>query len=60
MIDVSDRLDELASLLENEDDLVAAYLYGSYGTNHQTPLSDVDLALVFRTHAVPTSRSTCV
>lgn len=48
MIDVSDRLDDLVLRLEGEDGLAAVYLYGSYGTPHQTPLSDVDLAFVFR------------
>lgn len=36
--------------------LVAAYLYGSYGTPCQTPLSDVDLALVFHPRARPSRR----
>ena len=32
---------------------MAGYVFGSYGTPAQTPLSDVDLALVFRPHALP-------
>lgn len=36
--------------------LVAVYLYGSYGTPFQTPLSDVDLALVFAEEQVPQAR----
>lgn len=47
-IDVDARLGALVDLLREREGLVAAYLYGSYGTPYQTPLSDVDLALVFR------------
>ena len=47
-IDVSSRWDELRRTLEDVDGLAAVYLYGSYGTPYQTPLSDVDLALIFR------------
>jgi predicted nucleotidyltransferase len=46
-IEIDARLPALVSLLEETADLVAAYLYGSYGTSDQTPLSDVDLALLF-------------
>lgn len=37
----------------NVPGLVALFLYGSYGTEHQTPLSDVDLAVLFTRDAVP-------
>ncbi len=47
-IDVGGGLDDLGPLLREEPGLAAVYLYGSYATPHQTPLSDVDLALVFR------------
>lgn len=53
MIDVDDRLDDLRALLGRTPGLVGAYLFGSYGTPRQTPLSDVDLALVFRAGAEP-------
>ncbi len=53
MIRVDDRFDHLRGLFERTDGLVAAYLFGSYGTPRQTPLSDVDLALVFRGGQVP-------
>ena len=52
-IDVSSRLPDLISALGEVDGVAAVYLYGSYGTPYQTPLSDVDLALVFRPGAVP-------
>jgi predicted nucleotidyltransferase len=47
-IDVSAHMAALERLLGEVLGLVAAYLYGSYGTPYQTPLSDVDIALVFK------------
>ena len=52
-IDVEDRWDDLRKVLETTPDLVAAYLFGSYGTRYQTPLSDVDLAFLFRPGKAP-------
>lgn len=52
-IDVEDRWDDLREVLETTPDLVAAYLFGSYGTRYQTPLSDVDLAFLFRLGKAP-------
>lgn len=46
-IDVSAHVAELEQLLGQVPGLAAAYLYGSYGTPYQTPLSDVDIGLVF-------------
>lgn len=53
MIDIEPHRPALLEFLRGVDGLVAAYLYGSYGTPEQTPLSDVDLALIFRPDAVP-------
>lgn len=47
MIDVSDHMPALVEMLGDEPGLVAVYLYGSYGTSDQTPLSDVDEARFF-------------
>jgi len=55
MLDVSDRLDELVRRFRDEPGLAALILYGSYGTALQTPLSDIDLAVVFREDAVPST-----
>jgi len=52
-IDVSDRLPTLDAELRKVPGLAAVYLFGSYGTEHQTPLSDVDLAFVFAEGRVP-------
>ncbi|MFL6235287.1 MAG: type VII toxin-antitoxin system MntA family adenylyltransferase antitoxin [Thermoanaerobaculia bacterium] len=43
----------LREYLENVGGLVAAWVFGSYGTPFQTPLSDLDLALLFRRDRVP-------
>ncbi|HVT16819.1 MAG TPA: nucleotidyltransferase domain-containing protein [Thermoanaerobaculia bacterium] len=52
-IDVAPYLPDLRAYLEGLDGLVAAWIYGSYGTPLQTPLSDLDLALLFRHERVP-------
>jgi predicted nucleotidyltransferase len=52
-IDVEPYLDDLRRYLEDLDGLVAAWIYGSYGTPEQTPLSDLDLALLFQKGRVP-------
>lgn len=54
MIRIDDRLGRLRAELARIDGLAAAYLFGSYGTADQTPLSDVDLALVFAPGEAPT------
>jgi predicted nucleotidyltransferase len=52
-IDVDEGLRQLDVKLGELPGLVAGYVYGSYGTPDQTPLSDVDLALVFKPARVP-------
>lgn len=52
-IDVEPYLDDLRNYLEAQADLVAAWIFGSYGTPSQTPLSDLDLALLFRLDRIP-------
>ena len=47
-IDVSAHMTALVRLLGELRGLAAAYLYGSYGTPYQTPLSDVDIGLLFK------------
>jgi predicted nucleotidyltransferase len=47
VLDVAPRLRALERTLREIPGLAAAYIYGSYGTPSQTPLSDLDLALVF-------------
>ncbi len=56
-IDIEPCMGALADCFRRAEGLAAVYLYGSYGTPYQTPLSDVDLALVYRSDAVPTFRA---
>jgi uncharacterized protein len=55
-IDVEPYLDDLRKYLEAQAGLVAAWIFGSYGTPSQTPLSDLDLALLFRPDRLPDGR----
>ena len=55
-IDVEAYLPDLRAYLERLNGLVAAWIYGSYGTPYQTPLSDLDMALVFQPGKVPDVR----
>ena len=52
-IDVSAHLPALLEALRANPAIIAIYLYGSYGTPYQTPLSDVDLAVLFRPDQIP-------
>lgn len=54
-INIDPCIPRLVEYLKGQDDVVAAMLYGSYGTSHQTALSDVDLALLFRQDARPSA-----
>lgn len=46
-IEFDEFIPSLVKYLEKQDDVLAAMIYGSYATEFQTPLSDVDLALLF-------------
>jgi predicted nucleotidyltransferase len=47
-IDVSEHLPALERAFRQVPGLASVYLFGSYETTSQTPLSDIDIALVFR------------
>jgi predicted nucleotidyltransferase len=47
-IDLESRKDRLSAELQATEGLIAALLFGSHGTPYQTPLSDVDIAIVYR------------
>lgn len=53
-IRVDDELARLQSVFARHNGLAAVFLHGSYGTPEQTPLSDVDLAVVYRPGRLPT------
>ena len=46
-ININNFLPAMKSYLAGCPDIAATYLFGSYGTEYQTPLSDVDLAVLF-------------
>ncbi|HSK76047.1 MAG TPA: nucleotidyltransferase domain-containing protein [Thermoanaerobaculia bacterium] len=52
-IDVEPFLGDLRSYLESLDGLVAAWIYGSYRTQYQTPLSDLNLAFLYQRDSLP-------
>ncbi|WPD18655.1 type VII toxin-antitoxin system HepT family RNase toxin [Thermaerobacter composti] len=56
LVRVDERLRRLPGVFARFDGVVAAFLHGSYGTPHQTPLSDVDLAVVYRPERLPDLR----
>ena len=47
MINIDAYLDDICSYFNNRPDVGAAFLFGSYGTQYQTTLSDVDIAVLF-------------
>lgn len=46
-MNIKPQMGALVRYLQAQDDILAAYLYGSYGTPYQTALSDIDIALLF-------------
>jgi predicted nucleotidyltransferase len=47
MLQLDNKIDGLAVLLEAVPDVQAVFLFGSYGTAQQTPLSDIDFAVYY-------------
>lgn len=54
--DPGEHLGELVERFSELPGLAALLLFGSYGTDAQTPLSDVDLAVLFRKGEEPDAR----
>jgi hypothetical protein len=52
--DISDRLERLASLLQQDQRVVFAYLFGGLASGIQKPLSDVDIAVMLDSSVVDT------
>lgn len=53
LINIEERIPAIASYLASIPGAIAAFVFGSYGTEYQTPLSDVDIAVLFRYGAEP-------
>ncbi|MCL5045328.1 MAG: nucleotidyltransferase domain-containing protein [Actinobacteria bacterium] len=47
LINIDEHLGVMRGALAGDSRILAAYIFGSYGTPDQTPLSDVDLAVLF-------------
>jgi predicted nucleotidyltransferase len=46
-INIEPQVEEIEQYFLNRQDVAAALLFGSYGTQYQTPLSDLDIAVLF-------------
>ena len=46
-LDHDSIVERVSAVLEQEGDVVAAYLFGSFGSGEATPRSDVDVAVLF-------------
>ena len=51
LINIDDKIEELKNYFSEQDDMLVVYIFGSYGTEYQTPLSDVDFAVLFKQEA---------
>ena len=40
------KMNQIIDVVKKHQNIIALYLFGSYGTAYQTPLSDVDLAIL--------------
>jgi len=47
-IAVDDHLEELRAYLVAQSVVAAAFIFGSYGTEYQNPLSDLDIAILLK------------
>ncbi len=47
IININASIPKLTEYLSKRPDIAAAYIFGSYGTEYQTPLSDVDIGVLF-------------
>lgn len=44
---INNLIKKLASFFRKENNILTVYLFGSYGTDEQTELSDIDIAILF-------------
>lgn len=42
------QIERLVRYFESEPDVLTVFIFGSFGTEEQTPMSDVDIAVLFR------------
>ncbi|EEG77886.1 type VII toxin-antitoxin system MntA family adenylyltransferase antitoxin [Dethiobacter alkaliphilus] len=46
-ININSHIKDIQNYFSNRAEIAAAFLFGSYGTQYQTPLSDVDIAILY-------------
>ncbi|MCW3488582.1 HepT-like ribonuclease domain-containing protein [Dethiobacter alkaliphilus] len=46
-ININSHIKDIQNYFSNRTEIAAAFLFGSYGTQYQTPLSDVDIAILY-------------
>lgn len=46
IINISEQKEDLLEYFQSNNNIGAVYLYGSYGTPYQTPLSDLDIGML--------------
>ncbi len=47
MLKLDEKIAALSGVFNSMPDVLTVFLFGSYGTEYQTPLSDIDLAVLF-------------
>lgn len=46
---IKDKIQELIAYIKQNENIIALYIFGSYGTEYQHATSDVDFAILFET-----------
>ena len=45
---IEERIEKVRGLCQKREEIIALYIFGSYGTYEQTPLSDIDFAVLYK------------
>jgi len=44
---IEEEIKKVKELCQSREEIIALYIFGSYGTSEQTPLSDIDFAVLY-------------
>lgn len=44
---IEEKIEKVRNLCQKREEIIALYIFGSYGTYEQTPLSDIDFAVSY-------------
>lgn len=47
LLQIKNEIEELRNYFKSNDNILSVYIFGSYGTDMQTGLSDIDIAILF-------------